>query len=242
MQSKTTTITNDKRTGHTVESSWAQLAKKAMTPQDKSVSDALEAKIKSDAVEKKRKEHEAYLDRKRKEHEAYLERKERRERIAKEKKAQEDADYKLYVQHMWFLHGNNWYMNFEEGSSRENEIPEPFYDRVQQEIQEDYSVHYEMEAESEKNWKEKEAAKAIEKEKMKAILSREKYQKWKRQQDLEFYEEVDDYLDRGFCEMSEASWIMKQRESNGKIWLEEKMKNGEIVLGADGKYKYFGKV
>jgi hypothetical protein len=113
---------------------------------------------------------------------------------------------------------------------------------VQKEVAEDYKVHYEMQAESEKEWREKEAAKATEKEKMKATLSREEYKKWKREQDLEFYQEVDDWLDEGFCEMSEQGWIMRQRESNGKIWLEEKMKSGEIVLGADEKYKYFGKV
>jgi hypothetical protein len=40
----------------------------------------------------------------------------------------------------------------------------------------------------------------------------------------------------------EREWICRQREANGKIWLEEKMQYGEIVLGKDGKYKYFGKV
>jgi len=210
---------------------WALAAKRAVTTDDKALTDSIEAKIKADFAEKKRLEHEAYL-----------ERKARREQIAKEKKAQDDANYKLYKQHMWYEHGPMWYLNFERGSSRENEIPGPFYDRVQQEIEEHYRVHYEMEEKSDKKEREKEASNAAEKAEKKATLSPEEYRKWKEEKWWKFHEEVDDWLDRGFCAMSEADWIATQREQNGKIWLEQKMQDGEIVLGPNGKYKYFGKV
>jgi len=218
-----------------VGNSWANLVKKSLTPEEKAAVEEENRKVKEQELLK-------IEERKKKEREAYLERKERREERAKQKKAQEDANYKLYVQHMWYENGPNWYHNFESGSSREKEIPDPFYHRVQQEIAEDYKVHYEMEAEADKEWREKEAAKGAEKAKMKSTLSPEKYQEWKEEKYWKFNEEVDDYLDRGFCEISEEGWITRQREKNGKIWLEEKMKDGEIVLGADGKYKYFGKV
>jgi len=200
-----------------VTNGWAQIAKKAMTPEDNAASQALEAKIKADAVEKKRKEHEAYL-----------ERKANREQKAKEKKDREDAAYNLYKQHMWYLYGNNWYHNFQSGSSRENEIPHIFYDRVQAEIEEDYCFHSEMEAQAEKEQRDRDSNQAAEKAKMKATLS-----------PAELHEEIDDWLDRGFCDHTEAGWISAQREANGKIWLEEKMNEGKIVLGKDGKYKYY---
>jgi hypothetical protein len=210
---------------------WAKIAKKAMTSQDKVEADAIEAKIKADTVEKKRKEQHAYL-----------ERKARREFIAATKKAQDDANYKLYAQHMWYKYGHKWYFNFEEDTRRANEIPEPFYNRVQAEIEEDYRVHYEMTDKAEKEYKKKEAAKSAEKTKMKATLSPQEYREWKDEEWDRVQDELDDWLDRGWCDRMESAWICRQREANGKIWLEEKMRYGEIVLGNDGKYKYFGKV
>jgi hypothetical protein len=207
---------------------WAQIAKKAITPNDKAMNDALEAKAKSDAADKKRKEHEAYL-----------ERKARRERIAKENKEREDAAYALYKQHMWYLYGNKWFHNFEEGTSRANEIPRPFYDRVQKQIEEDYKDHYEMEAKYEKEQREKKETEAAYKAKMKATLSPNEYQEWKREKWFQEQDELDDWLDRGWCDRMESDWICRQREQNGKIWLEEKMQAGKIVLTKDGKYRYY---
>ena len=219
---------------------WANIAKKAMTPEDQAINYAFEAKIKSDTAEKKRKEHEAYL-----------ERKERRESIAKMKKEREDAAYAIYRQHMWYKYGHKWYFKFEEGTEGSNEIPDPFYNRVQQEIQEYYRVYYEMQDEAEKERKQKEAtkaaAKAAEKAEKKATLSPEEYRKWKREKMLQeedeneecFYNGLDDWLDRGWCDYTQEKWITNQREANGKIWLEEMMQAGKIVIGKDGKYKYY---
>ena len=249
MQS-TTTTSNNKRTGATVGNSWAQLAKKAMTPQDKSVSDALEAKIKSDAVEKKRKERETYLERKRKEHEAYLERKARRERIANEKKEREDKDYALYKQHMFYEYGHGWFHRFDDRGDRSGEIPEPFYERVQEEIREEERLDWEMEMreiQEEQQEKEKEKKKQMERQNLKAekkaTLSPEEYRDWKkklRQDEYEkFNDEVDEYLDRGFCEYSRQEWYGRLNKEAGKSWLDEQLLHGNIVMTKDGKYKYY---
>jgi hypothetical protein len=99
-----------------------------------------------------------------------------------------------------------------------------------------------MRDKDEKEYAKKEAVKAAKKAEKKATLSPEEYREWKNEEWERLQDEADDWLDRGWCDRMESEWICRQRETNGKIWLKEKIQDGEIVLGSDGKYKYFGKV
>jgi hypothetical protein len=190
------------------------------------------------------------LERKRKEREAYLERKARRERIAKEKKEREDKDYSLYKQHMFYEYGTGWFHRFDERGDRFGDIPEPFYERVQEEIRQKERLDWEIEMrvmQEEEEEKEKEKTKQMERQNLKAekkaTLSPEEYRDWKeklRQDEYEkFNDEVDEYLDRGFCEYSRQEWYGRLNKDAGKRWLDEQLLHGNIVLGKDGKYKYY---
>lgn len=193
---------------------WSQIAKKAMTDDDVAITNSQEAKKKAEVANKKKKDREAYL-----------ERKARRERIAKEKKVRDDANYELYKQHMLYLHGSRWFHMFDECGDKSGEIPVPFFDRVQEEIHEDQGRIDRFEYE---------AIKKIEAEemKMKATLSPAEYEDWKD-------DDMDECLDRWFYEDSLASWNERKTQEAGKRWLEEQLLRGNIVLGKDGKYRYY---
>jgi hypothetical protein len=218
---------------------WAKIAKKAMTDKDLAESAAIELKRKADLAEKKKNEHEAYL-----------ERKAIREQRAKEKKQRDDANYVLYRQHMLYLHGHGWFHKFDERGDKAGEIPEQFYSRVQNEIREDERLDWEMEMRELKEEQEEIFRNKMKLQRLKEVrdekkltLSPEEFEVWKKKisQDefKKFNEEVDEYLDQGFSAYSQQKWREKMTEENGKRWLDEKMQFGNIVLGKDGKYRYY---
>jgi hypothetical protein len=54
------------------------------------------------------------------------------------------------------------------------------------------------------------------------------------------HDEIEEWLDEGFCQYSRDSYNHKYRQENAKIWLEEQLSSGHIVVGKDGKYRYYG--
>lgn len=193
---------------------WSQIAKKAITEHDLAITNSQEAKKKAEIAYKKKKDREAYL-----------ERKARREQRAKEKKVRDDANYELYKLHMLYLHGSRWFYMFDECGDKSREIPAPFFDRVQEEIQEDQGRIDRFEYESMKNIEAEEM-------KMKATLSPAEYQDWED-------DENNKCLDTWFYEDSLSSWNERKNQEAGKRWLEEQLLRGNIVLGKDGKYRYY---
>jgi len=203
-----------------VANGWALAAKKAITPQDKSHNDACEAKIKKEQAEKKRKEHEDYLKRK-----------ERREIIAKEKETKLKKSYKLFCQHMWYKYGPGYI-----GHIRLEDAPECFHQFIENDKYEVEKLEWAMEEAERREIKAMEIAREAEKIEMKRKLPPAEYQEWKFNRT---HDDIDEWLDEGFCQYSHNSYMFKLREDNAKVWLEAKQQSGEIVLGKDGKYKYF---
>ena len=177
-----------------VATGWASIAKKAITPKDKAQNDALDANIKATQEEKKKKEHEAYLKRKA-----------LRESRAFIKKEQDEKNWKLWSTHMYYVYGRKWYCNFESyliyGNSLANEIPEPFCERVQKMIDDDYLAVEHTQMRADKRYAEEEASKKALKKVMKAKLSPIEYQKWKEEQSQREDDDTDEWLDAGWCHM-----------------------------------------
>lgn len=103
---------------------WAHIAKKALSDKDRKETLSIEIKTKADLAEKKKKEHEAYL-----------ERKARREERAKLEQEYDDKRYALFNEHMWYIYGASWINIFHEYSDRAHDIPYRLFDRVQEEIE-----------------------------------------------------------------------------------------------------------
>ena len=142
---------------------------------------------------------------------------------------------------MWYLYGDKWFHLFDQDGSRYKEIPSPFYERVQQAICEDWRIHYQKQDEYDRKCFEREEAKKAEQEIKKATLSYAEYMEWEETEYLREQEEMDRWLDNGSMNSLEANYNSDQREQDGKIWIKNKIKNGEIVIGPDGKYQYFYK-
>ena len=205
----------------TTVSTWANAAKKAMTPKDEELTISLKQKEIADKEEKMR------LD-----HEAYLQRKVKREAIAKEKKERLMRSYELYCKHMYYEHGPGYL-----GCIRLEDAPDCFHDLIEKDRYEDEKQEWEMEGQLDKEIKAMEIAREAEKMEMKRKLPPAEYQEWKFNRT---HDDIDEWLDEGFCQYSRDSYNNRYREENAKIWLEEQLSLGHIVVGKDGKYRYYG--
>ena len=202
-------------------STWANAAKKAMTPKDEELAISLKQKEIADKKEKMRLDHEAYLQRKAK-----------REAIVKEKKERLMRSYALYCKHMYYEHGPGYL-----GCIRLADAPDCFHDLIEKDRYEDEKQEWEMERDADKKIKAMEIAREAEKMEMKRKLPPAQYQKWKLNR---VHDDIDEWLDEGFCQHSRDSYNNRYREENAKIWLEEQLSLGHIVVGKDGKYRYYG--
>ena len=201
--------------------SWANAAKKAVTPKDEELAISLKQKEIADKKEKIR------LD-----HEAFLERKAKREAIAKEKKERLMRSYELYCKHMYYEHGPGYL-----GCIRLADAPDCFYELIENDRYEAEKEEWEMERQLDKEIKAMEIAREAEKMEMKRKLPPAEYKEWKFNRT---HDEIDEWLDEGFCQHSRDSYNNRYRQENAKIWLEEQLSLGHIVVGKDGKYKYYG--
>ena len=131
---------------------------------------------------------------------------------------------------MYYEHGPGYL-------GRLSDVPDCFRDLIERDRYEDEKQEWEMEREAEKKIKSMEIARQAEKMEMKRKLMPTEYKDWKFNQ---FHDEVDAWLDEGFCQYSRDSYNEKYRQENAKIWLEEQLLSGHIVVGKDGKYRYYG--
>lgn len=201
--------------------SWANAAKKAVTEKDIKESESLKQKQITIQQEKKRQEHEAYL-----------ERKEKREAIAKEKQERLMRSYGLFCTHMRHEHGPNYL-----GCIRLSDAPDCFHDLIEKDRHEHDKLEWEMEKQEKKEAKAWEIAQKAKEIEMKYKLqSPQEFKEWKCNN---FHDSADKWLDEGFSQRSHDDFRDQIRKKDCKIWLEEQMTLGKIVLGKDGKYRYY---
>ena len=222
-----------------VANGWAQIVKKAMTDKDKAESEAAAAKVKADIAEKKKREHDAYLERKARREAQAKKQKARREAQAKKQKEYDDKRYQLFSRHMFSLFGYGWMHRFHEYGSNDIKIPERLFDRLKKEIEEEEEAEWREEQESNKiEYEERAAHDALRCEKM-ATLSEKEYEKWEDDYWSINMDEIDDWLDYTANDFSNGLSREDSRIREGKIWIEEKMKEGKIREISEGKFEYY---
>jgi hypothetical protein len=212
---------------------WAQIAKKAMTDKDRVQQQVAEAKVKADIAEKKKKEHEAYLERKAKREARAQEQKER----AKKQEEYDDKRYELFRTHMFHAYGYDWMQRFHPYS--DDNIPERLFDRLQKEIKEEEEAEWREEQESNRRETEQREAFHAQESEMRATLSKTDYEKWEDDYWSINMEEIDDWLDYTADDYSNGLRREEFRERNGKIWIEEKMREGKIQEIGKDQYEYY---
>ena len=215
---------------------WALAAKKAMTTDDKAVTDSIEAKVKADIAEKKRMEHDAYL-----------ERKARRERLELARKDCIDKNFAIFQKHMYYLYGPDWIQYFDEYSDKP--IHSEFYEKINALREEDRRLEFYVEQlaakreimEAEERRNKAEEFNAL-KQMKKLSLSPADFKIWCKEARFEKewheMEETDIWLYRCSDDYSRGCRMDSMREAEGKIWLEEQLKIGTIKLLENGTYNY----
>jgi hypothetical protein len=215
---------------------WALAAKKAVTTDDKAVTASIEAKRKADIAEKKRMEHEAYL-----------ERKARRERLEFARKDCIDKNFAIFQKHRYYVYGPNWIQYFDRYSDKP--IHSEFIEKVDALLEEDRKLEFYVEqlaAKREIMEAEARREKAAEfnalKQMKKLSLSPADFKIWCKEAKLEKewheMEETDIWLDGCSDDYSRGCQMESRREAEGKIWLAEQLKIGTIKLLENGIYNY----
>lgn len=207
---------------------WAQIAKKAMTDKDVVESEAAAARVKSEIAEKKKKEHHAYL-----------ERKFRREERDKKQTEYDDKRYDLFSRHMYYLFGYGWVYRFHECGSNTDNIPKRLFCRVQKEIEEEEKTQWREEQESNRIENEERVAFDTMKAEKMATLSEKDYEKWEDEYLSIESDELSDWLDLHSDDFSNGLRSEDSRKREGKIWIEEKMKEGKIREISEGEFEYY---
>jgi len=211
-----------------VANGWAQAAKKAMTDKDKAQTEALEAKVKSDLAEKKKREHDAYLERKAK-----------REARAKKQEEYDDKRYQLFSKHMLALYGYGWKHRLHYDGSRADKIPKRLFDRLRKEIDEDEEAEWREEQEEYMEEKrDRDAFERLQAEK-RATLSEKDYDKWEEEYHSMTMEEIDEWLDSTADYYYNSIRREDARITDGKSWIEEQIQQGHIREISEDRFEYY---
>lgn len=145
-----------------------------------------------------------------------------------------DKIYTLFSQHMYYLYGHEWKNKLDEYN-----IPVGLVDRVQEAIRKEEEDERREEQESNRIIKEEESAKEKIKAEKKSTLTPEEYSIWKEEEHCKLRKEIEEWLDQGFYNYSIHTMNEEKRKKDGKIWIEEKMKEGKIIQTSHGKFDYY---
>jgi hypothetical protein len=152
-----------------------------------------------------------------------------------------DKIYILFSQHMYYLYGHEWKNKLDEYS-----IPVELVERVQEAIlkeeeEERREEEEERREEQESNRiiKEEEYAKEKIKAEKESTLTPEEYSVWKEEERWKMRKEIEEWVDQGFYNYSIHIMNEEKRKRDGKIWIEEKMKEGKIIPTSHGKFDYY---
>jgi len=223
-----------------IDKSWANLVKKSLTPEERVAVEEENRKVKEQEILKAE-------QRKKKEHDAYLERKARRERLEQARKDCIEKNFAIFQKHMYYEYGNNWIQYFDAYSDKP--IHKEFIEKVDALLEEDRKLEFYldqfaakreiMEAEDRReNAAEFNALKQMKK----LSLSPADFKIWCKEAKLEKewheMEETDIWLDGCSDDYSRGCQMDSRREAEGKIWLAEQLKIGTIKLLENGIYNY----
>jgi hypothetical protein len=135
---------------------------------------------------------------------------------------------------MYYLYGHGW-------ESTVQYIPFGFADRVQAAIREAEEENRKEEQEHIQKIKEEEAAREKIDTENKANLTPEEYEAWKKEQHMNMRKEIEEWHDQGLCDYSNYVTMEYRRKEEGKLWIEEQIKEGTITQLPEGKYAYYSK-
>lgn len=145
-----------------------------------------------------------------------------------------DKIYTLFSQHMYYLYGNEWKNKVDEYS-----IPFGLVDRVQEEILREKEEDLKAEQENNRILIEDESIKEKIKSEKRTNLTPEEYSVWEKEERLNIRKEIEEWLDQEFYNYSIHIMNEERRKRDGKIWIEEKMKEGKIIQISHGKFDYY---
>ena len=223
-----------------IDKSWANLVKKSLTPEERVAVEEENRKVNEEVLK-------VAEQRKKKEHDAYLERKARRERLELARKDCIEKNFAIFQKHMYYLYGHNWIQYFDEYSDKP--IHKEFIEKIDALLEEDRRLEFYveqfaakreiMEAEYRRNSAEEFNAL---KEMKKLSLSPTDYKIWhmeaKLEKEWQEMEETDIWIDMCSDDYSRGCQMESRREAEGKIWLAEQLKIGTIKLLENGTYNY----
>lgn len=144
----------------------------------------------------------------------------------------DDKLYALFSQHMYYLHGHGW-------ESTVKDIPFGFADRVQAAIREAQEEKTKDERQHAQQIKEEEAAREKIKAEKKANLTPEEYETWKKEQHWNMRKEIEEWHDQGLCDYSNYVTMEYKRKEEGKLWIEQQIKEGTIRQLPEGNFAYY---
>lgn len=149
-----------------------------------------------------------------------------------------DRRYSLFSQHMYYTYGHGWeikrYMN------SVNDIPFGLAERVEESIRKEQEENQKAEQEHNRKIREEEESREKIKAEKKATLTPEEYNTWKEEATWKLRQENEKWLDEGFCNYSNYINMEYIRKEEGKVWLEERIKEGKIRELGEGIFEYYG--
>jgi hypothetical protein len=144
-----------------------------------------------------------------------------------------DKRYDVFSQHMYYLYGPGW-------ENSVNDIPFGLAERLEEAIRKEQEENRKAEQEHNRKIEEEEEAREKTKAEKKATLTPEEYRAWKEEASRKLRQENEEWLEQGFCDYSNYITMEHRRKEEGKVWLEDRIKEGKIIQLSEGKFEYYG--
>ena len=144
-----------------------------------------------------------------------------------------DKRYAVFSQHMYYLYGDGW-------ENSVNDIPFGLAERLEEAIRKEQEENRKAEQEHNRKIEEEEEAREKTKAEKKATLTPEEYRAWKEEASRKLRQENEEWLEQGFCDYSNYITMEHRRKEEGKVWLEDRIKEGKIIQISEGKFEYYG--
>ena len=143
-----------------------------------------------------------------------------------------DKRYAVFSQHMYYLYGDGW-------ENSVNDIPFGLAERLEEAIRKEQEENRKAEQEHNRKIEEEEEAREKTKAEKKATLTPEEYRAWKEEASRKLRQENEEWLEQGFCDYSNYITMEHRRKEEGKVWLEDRIKEGKIIQISEGKFEYY---
>jgi hypothetical protein len=147
-------------------------------------------------------------------------------------KENNDKRYAVFSQHMYYLYGDGW-------ENSVNDIPFGLAERLEEAIRKEQEEIRKAEQEHNRKIEEEEEAREKTKAEKKATLTPEEYRAWKEEASRKLRQENEEWLEQGFCDYSNYITMEHRRKEEGKVWLEDRIKEGKIRELGEGKFEYY---